>query len=490
MKQELKLRLLDPDAWSALLSHPLLDLHALPPVTMDTVYFDTADGALHRAGITYRVRREGERWIATVKGVGTSAGGLHQRPKWTVVVEEDKPSPQVFVGTEAGAMLFAAAGENTLLPLLETHFQRLKRELSWEEDGSGILIAADRGEIRAGDDRAPIMELDLKLLHGHPAALLELGSILARDLPLLPDPQSRMHRGFVLAGLIADNQGGPSLACPLRRQDVAGDALVRLLVTQCQRALGDLSRHRAEPMDATCFHDLRKDVRALRSFLRLAEPLDPQKHLGSWRQKLALWFHAQGPRRDRDVLAIRWAEVCATLREQSSLLQPYLAGGAARGTGTETPFLESLLLGLWAALSRHGLAGDVGLQEFTEHRCARWDAAIQRARKKEEDPAALHALRIRVKNLRYALAALAPLWPSQDSKALLKTLITLQDILGEIHDTDAAAATLHDAIVSRKSRLAYEAGLLIGWLHAGRARHIREFRKTWERFLAAPRPWG
>ncbi|MHB1266370.1 MAG: CYTH and CHAD domain-containing protein [Acidithiobacillus ferriphilus] len=489
MKQELKFRLLDPDAWGALLSHPLLDLHALSPVPMDAVYFDTADGALHRAGIAYHVRREGERWIATVQGVGTSAGGLHQRPEWTVVVEGDKPSPQVFAGTEAGMMLSAAVGENILLPLLETHFQRFERELSWE-DGSGILIAADRGEIRAGDARAPILELDLKLLHGHPGALLELGSILARDLPLLPDPQSRIHRGLALAGLIADNQGCSSLACPLRHRDVAGDALVRLLVTQCQRALGDLSRHLAEPMDATCFHDLRKDVRALRSFLRLAEPLDPQKHLGSWRQKLALWFHAQGPRRDRDVLAIRWAEVCAMLGEQSSLLQSYLAGGAARGTDTETPFLGSLLLGLWAALSRHGLAGEVSLQEFTERSCARWDAAIQRARKKEEDPAALHALRIRIKNLRYALAVLTPVWPSRDSKALLKTLITLQDILGEIHDTDAAAATLHDTIVSRKSRLAYEAGILIGWLHAGRARHIREFRKIWERFLAAPRPWG
>lgn len=312
MKLELKLRLLEPDAWGALLSHPLLDLHALSPVPMDAVYFDTADGALHRAGIAYHVRREGERWIATVQGVGTSAGGLHQRPEWTVVVKEDKPSPQVFADTEAGAMLFAAVGENILLPLLETHFQRFERELRWE-DGSGILIAADRGEIRAGDARAPILELDLKLLHGHPGALLELGSILARDLPLLPDPQSRIHRGLALAGLIADNQGGPSLACPLRHRDVAGDALVRLLVTQCQRALGDLSRHLAEPMDAACFHNLRKDVRALRSFLRLAEPLDPQKHLGPWRQKLAHWFHAQGPRRDRDVLAIRWAEVCATL---------------------------------------------------------------------------------------------------------------------------------------------------------------------------------
>lgn len=233
MKQELKLRLLDFDAWGALLSHPLLDLHALTPVPMDAVYFDTTAGALHRAGITCRVRRERERWIATVQGVGTSAGGLHQRPEWTVV-EEDKPSPQVFAGTEVGMMLSAAVGENTLLPLLETHSQRLKRELIWEDDGSGILIAADRGEICAGDGRAPILELKLELTHGHPAALLELGSILAQDLPLLLDPQSRMHHGLVLAGLIADNQGGPSIACPLRRQDVAGDALVRLLVTQCQ----------------------------------------------------------------------------------------------------------------------------------------------------------------------------------------------------------------------------------------------------------------
>ena len=46
MKQELKLRLLDPDAWGTLLSHPLLDLHDLSPVPMDAVYFDTADGTL------------------------------------------------------------------------------------------------------------------------------------------------------------------------------------------------------------------------------------------------------------------------------------------------------------------------------------------------------------------------------------------------------------------------------------------------------------
>ena len=58
---------------------------------MEAHYFDTPELALNRAGLSYRVRREGGVWVATVKDGGRSDGGLHRRQEWSIRVNDPQP---------------------------------------------------------------------------------------------------------------------------------------------------------------------------------------------------------------------------------------------------------------------------------------------------------------------------------------------------------------------------------------------------------------
>ncbi|MGC8503869.1 MAG: CHAD domain-containing protein [Acidithiobacillus sp.] len=488
MEQELKLRLLDPAAWEQMLAHPLLALQDTPAIPMHAIYYDTPDAALQRAGLAYRVRREGEHWVATLKGEGSAAGGLHQRPEWNVEVDDARPSLAVFTESPVREIL-EPLRERPLLAILETEFQRIEKAVS-REDGSRILLAADRGEIRANAAREPILELELELIEGDPAAVLTLGAALCRDLPLLPDAQSKMLRGLLLAGLIPEKAASRPKAIRLRRHDDAGEALAALMLAHCHQAMTELDACLAAPMAAEPFHQLRKTIRSLRSLLRFSRPLDPGKTLATLRRELALWFHRQNARRDYDALGLYWAR----LSDEMGMTPEPLAGflrDRAQAAQDEAELRAVLvpLLSLWALLLRHGLAGGRSLQDFCADQFHRWDQRVHRAHQTGEDATSLHALRIQIKNLRYAALAMSPLWPGQDSKPLVKVLASLQESLGGIRDAQMALERLAPLAHGRKVLLAYEAGLLLGYLQARRGKHLKKCHKYWERWRTTARPW-
>ncbi len=488
MEQELKLRLLDPGAWEQMLAHPLLALQDTPAIPMHAIYYDTADAALQRAGLAYRVRQEGERWVATLKGEGTAAGGLHQRPEWNVAVTDARPSLAVFTESPLQAAL-EPLRDRPLLAILETQFQRNEKTISWE-DGSRILLAADRGEIRANAAQEPILELELELVEGHPAAVLTLGAALCRDLPLLPDAQSKMQRGLLLAGLLPENATPRPKGVRLRRHDDAGEDLAALMMAHCHQALAELGACLATPAAAEPFHQLRKTIRSLRSLLRFSRPLDPEKSLATLRRELAAWFHRQNVRRDYDALGLYWAQ----LGEEMGITPEPLAGflrdrSEAAQEQADLRAVVALLLSLWALLLRPGLASGQPLQDFCEGQFRRWDQRVHRAHQAGEDAASLHALRIQIKNLRYAALAMSPLWPGQDSKPLLKVLASLQESLGGIRDAQMALERCSPLAHGRKALLAYEAGLLLGYLQARRSKHLKKCRKHWGRLHTTARPW-
>jgi len=47
-----------------------------------SVYYDTPEFALLRAGLALRLRSEGKRWLQTLKTEGRAAAGLHLREEW------------------------------------------------------------------------------------------------------------------------------------------------------------------------------------------------------------------------------------------------------------------------------------------------------------------------------------------------------------------------------------------------------------------------
>jgi len=58
-----------------------------------SVYFDTPDRDLYKLGITLRLRRAGGCWVQTIKGGGSSEGGMHQRNEWEWPVQGMEPEP-------------------------------------------------------------------------------------------------------------------------------------------------------------------------------------------------------------------------------------------------------------------------------------------------------------------------------------------------------------------------------------------------------------
>jgi adenylate cyclase len=79
-----------------------------------------------------------------------------------------------------------------------------------------------------------------------------------------------------------------------------------------------------------------------------------------------------------------------------------------------------------------------------------------------DNPLSLHALRISIKRLRYALEFFAPLLNARATKRILKRLTKLQEVLGQLNDLASAGALLMDC-AGDDARLREAVTLIGGW---------------------------
>ncbi len=490
MEEELKLQIMDASAsvWNRIARHPLLAIDTgSAPLLLHAFYYDGRDKSLQRARLAYRIRREGDAWIATLKASGESAGGLHQRPEWNVAVANNLPDLSVFKDPEAAALV-APFLELPLQVILETKFERYESRIV-RADASVILVALDRGEILAQGLREAIREVELELVTGRAASILEMGAELCQDLPLLPDNESKMFRGLRLAGLLnSENHGKREPAFVLRRRESAGIAFSQLLTVQLQQIIHAARIHWAGPA-AENFHHLRKEVRALRALLRFCRGMDSENHLQPFRLALQEWYQQQNPRRDHDALLGYWTEIAASMAMDPTPLEQVLEKQAPKQS-EQLHALVAILLRLWAFLSITPLQDTQTLQLYAESHLRREDRKLMAAGKLFTDqPDTFHSLRIRIKNMRSVSLAMATLWPGKDSKSLLKLLSALQGIAGEIHDADMAGSYLEKLAGNRKADIAFHAGVLLGYLQGRKGRQRKKFEKFWARLESASRPW-
>jgi hypothetical protein len=106
----------------------------------------------------------------------------------------------------------------------------------------------------------------------------------------------------------------------------------------------------------------------------------------------------------------------------------------------------------------------------------RYDRYVRDVGRVEE----LHDLRIAAKRMRYTLEVFAPV--VEDSAAFLKTLKSLQERLGAIHDVDVLAPFLAESVEDPAAVPGVQA--LADGIPEERERLYREFLEQWEGFLA------
>jgi len=236
--------------------------------------------------------------------------------------------------------------------------------------------------------------------------------------------------------------------------------------------------------DPEYIHQMRVATRRLRAALRLFAPLLPADFAPPMVAALRDMMGVLGQARDLDVLLAEIAEpVLHALPDEPRLaaLVGIITDRRFARRRTAVDFLRSPrygLITLETLADLHGHAEKVGVggtaapaQQLGEFATDR----LQRLRKKVlklaraariDDPPSLHALRIGIKRLRYALEFFSPLAAPPAMRRILSHLATLQDTLGQINDLANAGALLMDC--AAEDAPLREAVTLIGGWHGPR----------------------
>lgn len=411
----------------------------------ETIYFDTSDAALRRAGFSLRVRRSGGRFVQTVKRKRGPAAGLFVRQEWERKVAGFALDRGALASTPLKRVL-KAKGSLPLVAVMRTRFRRTAWLL--DHKGSRIEVVLDEGKVRSGKAEAPLCELELELVDGKPRALFDLAGEIGRAAPLRLGVLTKAERGQALAegALGRPARAEPvGLAAPLTE----GDAF-RAVAHSCLRhyRLNEIVLL-ASP-DADALHQARIALRRLRSAFSLFRQTARGKEYQQLREELG-WLAGQfGDARNLDVLLSGQSGLPDKDLLRARLIKARAKAYAHFGAALRSDRARALMLrlALWIEIGpwrfRERAARD--LTALATHQLERQWRKVRRHSMKlgKLDAQARHQLRIDVKKLRYAAEFLAGLWEKKPKLAkrdrFIAALKDLQDRLGDLNDAEAAEA--------------------------------------------------
>lgn len=180
---------------------------------LHSVYYDTPRFELRRKGIALRLRRRGSGWVQTVKGSGSSAGGLHLREEFEWKLPRNALDAALLERTPF-RKLFDASLRRRLRPAFTTAFRRTAIDLAIGRRTRAEL-ALDVGEIRANSRRETIAEVEIELIRGELRDLVAFARKLKGSLRFRIGNASKAERGYALAD-------GGFIRASLRTQRRAG----------------------------------------------------------------------------------------------------------------------------------------------------------------------------------------------------------------------------------------------------------------------------
>ncbi|MEM7410262.1 MAG: CHAD domain-containing protein [Myxococcota bacterium] len=492
-------------------THPVVTALAVSGAVtrvLESRYFDSADDRLAAAGFALRLRRDGDTSVQTLKGGGSTVGGLFERVEIEVPFHGERPD---LGRIDDGAM--RAAVEETLggAPLVErfrTEFERSTRVLGSGE--SAFRVDIDRGQVIAGDARMPIHEVELELVTGTPAALFEFALMLQEHFDVWMLARSKAERGHALARAEmprAQRKGRVDLPAGANVETALGGILSHALHQWTVNA--DLA---ADGSDPEGVHQMRVGVRRLRAALRGFRKLLPQERVAVFRSELRWLGQMLGPVRDLDVFLSEVIqpleagcghdEAFKRLREEALALRDECQSAATHAIRSQRHTRLALEIGSWIAAAgwRNQPVNEVSARLFDQATDYADKLLSSRRRSLKRRGATLpttdaerHAVRLRVKRLRYLAESVRDLYPETRARRFLKPVARLQRALGRSND----CATVSRILRVLLERLGDErmpahdqmAGFVNGWMVRHAERALADADEAWERFRSARPFW-
>lgn len=472
---ELKFEL-DGRAAKKVQDHPLLSKAGHQTQSQTSVYFDTGDGEIHKAGYSLRVRQVGDSFTQTVKTNGGSAG-LFDRGEWEAPVEQMAPEPKALGRTPLGKLKKL---DRKVAPVTSSDVDRT----TWliNRDDSLVEVVLDSGTVSAGGEKASFHELELELKCGAPAALFGFAQELGHTVPLGVGVLSKEQRGLMLAEGAFGHEH-KAVAPDIRKTMDAGQAFA-LIVHECIRHFRLNEALIISERNPQALHQARVAMRRLRTAFSLFRPAIRQGSLEPLRMELREFISPFGEARNLDVFldhqgdelgwrdrrkltsarAETYDQTIAVLEAQSSRdmfldLVEWTASGDWRKGAASAPigkFAARWLDAVWKKVKRNG------------------------ARIGDLEEKQLHRLRIDIKKLRYAVDFLAPLYPTKRVRKFASSLEDMQDCLGLIHDDMISRQIVANFALSETGRTDV----------AGRSQQLKSMEKRFNSLKRVGRFWA
>ena len=228
-------------------------------------YYDTADFALKKNGIAYRVRDKGDgTFEATVKTDRKSNGGLSERVELNMPLAENVAVLEGFgelgLGYELTELVPDGVEKLFTVDVVRTTYLL-------DLDGAVAELAVDNGKIIAGKRKDDIDEIEIELVEGEVGALMNFAAKLAELVPVFTEKRSKFARGLALLGVEGDWQTG--------KVKVDNDANARLEVLKLVQVRGDslllLQNALKKTAKAGDVKQLVKDLQSLRSYVEFGK---------------------------------------------------------------------------------------------------------------------------------------------------------------------------------------------------------------------------
>lgn len=446
LEVELKLEI-DPADMDTLASCALLGLGGRPWERFDSIYFDTLENSLHRAGFALRIRRERDRRVQTLKAMGTAAAGLFVRQEWEEEVRGEEPRVELLMPI-LGPLVAEDAFER-LKPAFRVLVSRASAII--ERGTARIEIVADRGDIIDGGRTLPVCEIELELKKGDPAALFALAREIRDLVPVRLAVLSKSERGYRLIKREAELPAKADVV-PLTR-DMTASSAFQTIARSCMRQYRLNEDVLTQTRCAEAVHQARVGLRRLRSAIAMFRPMlsgDPQ--LDDLRAELGWLARTLSPVRNFDALIpkLEDAAVLAVVRQARDEAYDRVRAdlGSPRARKLMLDLAEWLALGAWLI---NPIDSALAEQPLPDAAAVIFGQCFARLEKQNHhlaqfDRDRLHRLRMTGKKLRYAAGFFQPLYTERRTARRCESLIRdserFQDQLGAINDRLVAPCLL------------------------------------------------
>ena len=511
MSAEVELKLtLPPDQARLLGRNPVLAASTVKgPHTQRFygIYYDTPDRLLSRNGVALRVRRQGRRWIQTLKEEGRVEGGMHHRPEHEAAAPEGKLNLPALQATPVAGLFADPEVMAQLAPIFVTDVRRTIRILKTE--GGEVEFALDRGEVRADQSAEPICELELELKSGSPEAVYDLALTLQEQVRLRIENRSKAERGHALAGLAEPR---PTKARPPGIDEAMPvSAAFQAIAFSC---LGHAQANERGILegnpDPEYVHQMRVGLRRLRSAFSVFGSVLPRPSCQPAIDEIRWIANSLGPAREWDVFATEaLPPIMAAFPDHTGLARLAQAAEGLRvecreaaRTAVASERYEHLLLRVSAWLTcekwRAVMPQDAlpilaePLQPFAVRMLQRRHRRVRRRGRDHErlTPEERHGLRIALKKLRYCAEFFGPILEPDAMRAYTRGLADLQNVLGVLNDAAVTGRLLVELAARHPGPDLDEAlGIVQGWTRQFTVERLGHLAEAWERFEEAKPFW-